>query len=592
NIVGGTGVVRATSTVNGNAKAEIIIGDQAVLAGQNIQLNANAPMVQNTSNVSVEAEAKANTVVYWVMEKVNTFNQAFANLLGKIPLIGKFLKKAYLAVTHWIEKLVAKVLHSDSVATPVNNMSNSGRVLLNGEVHLGGGSAGIYVDVKEDGTVVSSGLDDQYATEIGELSTKSALAITLHKIWNNDVGSLTANTSIGDVTGSIRVFNSSFLPRIVINNYSKLNLILSEILAINGDQPRPSIYAGNVQVASYNYEVPTLVINAADVDDKMTTDQKEVTHITVGNTIDFGDGDINITMNGGNLEAANSSSIRANRLTILGANQIGSQETPLRAYMHDIDAQDYKEFVDQPKRPVSLFIKTLGDIWLAITPIIVPSKGKDYVGTPQLTLKNVTSETGKTNIDIAAPEQISGIEEGSKDDDVEISTPGRNDNYVSAPWYGRATNDYEILDKYGNKTGYFMTAEGKLRTTSGFAINLKDYLVVKRDVYNDIYYNYYYIPTGEMVLTDEYGKVVTVYQVNSDKPTSGYNFDNIAFTIDKNSNRLTAITILLPGIVKDTIRDLTDPQYYSQRVEFALDGNVTLLIGGSGGTVKIDPSKD
>ena len=126
-----------------------------------------------------------------------------------------------------------EVLYSDEKEYREGTMESTGKVDIKGKVHLGGAAAGMFIDIKEDGTVVYSGLDDAYA-ETAILSPQDN-SITLGKLYNEDLGELTINaSSAGAVKGSITIFNNDYLPNIVINNWSTFDLILGQIAAVNG----------------------------------------------------------------------------------------------------------------------------------------------------------------------------------------------------------------------------------------------------------------------------------------------------------------------------------------------------------------------
>jgi hypothetical protein len=220
-------------------------------------------------------------------------------------------------------------------------------------------------------------------------------------------------------------------------------------------------------------------------------------------------------------------------------------------------------------------IDAIGDIWLKLMPVVV--QGDDI---PTLVLNRVISKAGDVDIKVESPVLLTTAD--TSEDSADIYVPGKKNNFVKISSVTTAATTVIA----GAVAGYSLTADGKIKIDNGITVSLEDYLVMSIDTANEIYYNYYYLPTGEMMLTDAAGNIVTVYQVGDDTNTSGYSLDNVCFTFTSGST-LSAITILMSGVTKTDSLDLTDPYNYSQRIVFNDTGTATLFIGKSGGTVTI-----
>ena len=145
-VVGFTGHVYATSTVTGGNNVNVNVTSNAELAGKNISVRADAPEL-TTQVISRSATAVANTVVNYVWTKVKTVVTKIINKICKIPLIGKLIKKIVKKVVEWVDKLVEVILYSDAEAKEAGEFKNAGNIIFNGTVHVGGGAAGMFVDI-------------------------------------------------------------------------------------------------------------------------------------------------------------------------------------------------------------------------------------------------------------------------------------------------------------------------------------------------------------------------------------------------------------------------------------------------------------
>jgi hypothetical protein len=170
-IVGLTGKVYATSSVEGSSTAAVNVTQGADLAGQKIFIKAESPLITDQI-VFRDATAKGNTVVNYVWKTIQQTVDKLVEKVSKIPIIGWFVKWVWTKVTEWVDVLVKEVLYSDEKEYREGTMESTGKVDIKGKVHLGGAAAGMFIDIKEDGTVVYSGLDDAYAETAHPVSAR------------------------------------------------------------------------------------------------------------------------------------------------------------------------------------------------------------------------------------------------------------------------------------------------------------------------------------------------------------------------------------------------------------------------------------
>jgi hypothetical protein len=116
----------------------------------------------------------------------------------------------------------------------------------------------------------------------------------------------------------------------MINNWSPFNLILNKIKAVNGQMGSPSLNIGEVSYV-LDTEIPELTLVS-----------HENTDLTFGKSVDVGDGNLNIIMNGGDLNTAadegqgKPAAVWANRLKVENAGNIGTAGNRFNAYILEI----------------------------------------------------------------------------------------------------------------------------------------------------------------------------------------------------------------------------------------------------------------
>ena len=569
-IVGFTGDVFATSTIRGSATADIRLNDGSVLAGENITVSADAPDIKNETVINRDATAAANTVMGYVTRVVDTFNAAVAKALRKIPFIGKALAKAYEAVTRWVTKTFLEPLSSDATMVEDGKMTNSGTVYVKSEVHLGGGT-NTYVDIDEFDTVHYVGLDKDFSSASQVAAIANGI-ITVHKLYNNDVGTLTILASTSDPTGSIRVYDNRYLPNVVIRNWSENDLHVGVVELIYGVQPRPTLDIGeHVAVEKYYYEIPQLTV-------EVKTDAN--VHFT--KNLDCGDGIITIVMNGGSVNTDGSIALYANKLYITGAGSVGTDVNHrFNAYILDIEKIDESTYQAAiAKRPPMVEIEATGNVFAYLTHVVVGNADAEgnviYNGTPNLYLEKIVAGNGEADILLGVPQQIV-YEKVEGESAGSTIAPGNSTNFGDLD--AGVSGDTVIKDADGNDTEYTVTADGTIKYKDAVTIDLSKYLVVEANEY--IPYNYYYLPTGVMLLTDKNGKIVSISENGDLGDTnattgSGYDLQNVKFTTE--NGKIKEIAFLKEG---------TDE--IIQKLVIGADGSQT-YIGSDGATLYFEPA--
>jgi len=521
-IVGLTGKVYATSSAGGSSTAEVNIGSGADLAGQRINIAAVSPLITNQV-VFRDATAKGNTVVNWVWKTIQRVVDKLVKWVSKIPFIGWFVKWVWKKVVEWVDVLVKEILYSDEKEYLEGKMTSTGKVDICGNVHLGGAAAGMFVDIKEDGTVAYSGLEDGYQLA----SSRENNTIILGDLYNEDLGELTLSaSSANSVKGNITVFNNNYLPNIVINNWSPFNLILSKINAVNGQLGSPTLNMAAEVKYELDTEKPNLNIFA-----------HEGTALTFGKSIDTGDGNLNITMNGGDVNtAANEgqgtpAAVWANRLEVQNAGNIGSAANRFNAYILDIpEIRGTNGIIKtMPARPTYIALEASGDIYAALTHVIVNLDSGDS-GNPYLTLDRI-SAGGKADLLIHAPNALMYQSNEGLDDMINVSEPGRRDTLVLLAH--QQTGDITIKDSQGNDTTYKLRPNGMLVINEAITIRGSHYYVADSETTTGSGSTqtiaHYYLPGGDMVAVDRgTGKIVNVIAFNG-KNGKIYDLDAIEF---------------------------------------------------------------
>ncbi|HOS17739.1 MAG TPA: hypothetical protein PK438_00500, partial [Clostridia bacterium] len=326
---GVTGKVFATSTINGYSYVDVAIGSKAELAGETVKIEAYAPTFE-TGTVFKEATAVANTVISWITRTIKKVSEWIEKKVSKIPLIGWLIKKIVHTIVEWITEVIKVITYSDSVSTTDGSLDSQSdlaagvSVAEGAKVHLGGAAAGMWIDVREDGAVWTAGLDNDYNGDPDAFHALEHGQMKLGPIYNNDPGTLTITVRNGALhsASAFTTYWNTYLPSVVINNYSDFDLVFDELRVANPAAIAPEVHAasnsGYQPVQVYADEVPVIVITSAGGGDVVFT-----------KTIENVRGSVTIRMTGsepGDIYAIHDttgSALRVNTLTISGARNIG-----------------------------------------------------------------------------------------------------------------------------------------------------------------------------------------------------------------------------------------------------------------------------
>ena len=227
-IIGFTGWVYAYSTINGKNDVSVEITENAEIAGKTIQITADAPKLTKEV-IACEADAVANTIVEWVYEKVKHVVKKVVDKVSKIPIIGWIVKKVVEWVEEWVDELVKHVLQSDAKSYPDNSFTNTGSVAFNGLARVGGGAAGIFVDIFDRDVIYSAGTDISLGNDWFSVD-RTAGTVSVNRLSNDDAGSFTISCGVGTVSGNGKVESNQYISNMTIVNHSDLNLVLRELI--------------------------------------------------------------------------------------------------------------------------------------------------------------------------------------------------------------------------------------------------------------------------------------------------------------------------------------------------------------------------
>ncbi|MGI6467917.1 MAG: hypothetical protein ACOX0Q_02680, partial [Syntrophomonadaceae bacterium] len=346
-------------------------------------------------------------------------------------------------------------------------------------------------------------------------------SITLGKLYNEDLGELTINaSSAGAVKGSITIFNNDYLPNIVINNWSTFDLILGQIAAVNGQLGAPVLNIGGQVSYVFDTEIPSLTIVSHNDTD-----------LHFSKSVDVGDGNLDIIMNGGDVNtAANEgqgkpAAVWANRLTITGAGNIGQVSNRFNAYILDIpEIPGTSGVIETIKaRPTYIALQALGDIYAAFTHVVVNLENEQRTANPILTLDKIQAG-GVADLLVNAPHELVYQGNANLDQAIDVSQPGRRDTLVRL-----AGSESELTIDAGNGKTYTLMPNGMIKINQGITIRGSHYYVGDSEISSDsgnTQIAHYYLPSGDIVAVDrQSGRIVNVIAFDG----RSYDLDAITF---------------------------------------------------------------
>ncbi|NCB91906.1 MAG: hypothetical protein EOM40_04945, partial [Clostridia bacterium] len=585
-IVGVTGKVYSYSTINGYNHTNIVIGSNAELAGKVISIIASAPAIVE-GTVNRNSTAIANTIVEKVWTKVKTVIEKIVDKVSKIPFIGWLIKKIVKKIVQWIDVLVEKVLYSDAEAYKHGTFTNGGDIAFNGSAHIGGGSAGTFIDILDaDGSIYFAGLDS--SINKGNLIAVNHVkkTITINQLFNNDVGTFNMSADLGNISGRGTIYGNSYLPNVNVVNHSDYALILKDIQLINAGIQAPNINtnaAGNDTFGmSFGEEIPRLTITSLNGTD-----------VTFGigknRETDLGEGILTIYLNGGSLyteKAATRSNdgdafVAANKLYVYGASQIGKDiNNPFRAYIFELSSFQAISGVslEIPERKNIVVMNADGSIYAELTLVKVwmtDAQMKANEGKLQASLNLDQIIAGKDiRLNMMVPQSFSAGR--STGESYEITVPRSHMQFVSAVVSEELTK--VAITQNGVETQYWLNAEGMIyHKTEDFTFNARDYIVNEEGSMVT-----YLLPNGATVIVDKAtGKLLKVVQLHyndEDIDYGGiYDFTNME-VVDNNGK----ITITITGSGAE----------YDQKITFDENGVAYMAVGVNGVTTYIESGSD
>ena len=597
----------AHSTVDGANHVDITTTDKAELAGTVINVIADAPELEK-STISRDGTAIANTIVQKVWTKVKNVVEKVVRKVSKIPIIGWFVKWVTEKVIEWIDVLVEVVLYSDAEVYKKGTYTSSGNVDLNGKIHVGGGAAGIFVDIFGDLldniSVSTSGLDadlkDQaYTVEDGKVILKG--------IYNDDQGTLNVHAGKGSITGKVTTYTNGSLPEATITNHTDFDLVLKNLTLVNTQVPAPVVRlladgsqtftddkdtetaegTESLDYGTYGEHIPQLRIVSEKGGDIIFDSDKENGGMKYA---DVAEGNVYIVMNGGSLLTANGAYLAANTLYIgegtgtdgnllAGPDQIGnSKEDPFQVYVFDIDAYAGLENVAAPiaARPSDIKAHAAGDIFLALTPVKEWMTRADYESVPaegevrtNLNLAEIIGGTDSTvYVNVLAAKKTCANRSDLAEEYV-ISIPRSAMEFLTADRSGAELTEVQICDADGQPTSFWLTADGKLLNKDAeVTFNADTYLTGENENYDT-----YHLPNGTVVITDKTGKLA---YITTEK---GEAYDLSGYQITEVDGNVT-ITVVSTN---------ADASEWSQKITFK-DGKARMEIGVNGATTYIETS--
>lgn len=504
-VVGATGKVYATSSIEGKNNVTITVTDTAELAGKHIRVLADAPDI--TSNiVSRDATAIANTVVNYVWTKVKTVVTKIVDAVAKIPLIGKLIKKIVKKVVEWVDKLVEVILYSDAEASQKGTFANAGDIEFDGRIHVGGGSAGSFIDIY-DGSVMFSGFDEDLK-DLGQFLKQTGSTIILDGLYNNDLGSITIVSGTGNLKGTGTIITNGYLPDVRIVNHTDMDLILRNLDLINETGIAPDIITDAEGSDEFRFrveeEIPGLTV-ITEGKGSITFADGTASNKGGGSVgTDLGEGVLTVSMNGGTLRTEGRSFVAANKLFVSGAGQVGEGlKNPFRAYIFDISSYPGTGdvAVARSARPNEVSVRAAGDIHMVLTLVkewMTREQMKQASGIQAvLNLKNIIG--GKTvYVDAAAPKVLCA-DKPVDEEDYYISIPRSQLNFVTLPGAkGETFQEVQLKDAKGNPTDFWLTSDGMLvNKAEDITFVSNAYRITRTETYDT-----YLLPNGSTVVVD------------------------------------------------------------------------------------------
>ena len=516
-IKGATGKVIANSTVDGFNDVLVEVTKNAVTAGKDITVKADAPDI-TSETISSVADAVANTIVQWVVEKVKYVTQKLVKKTSKIPIIGWIVKWVTKTITKIVDELVMHVLYSDASSSPVNKFKNTGTVIFNGTAIVGGGAAGIYMDVYggDMDAIHVAGLDSDLVDANGNPTNIEVIGnqVIVNGIFNDDEGTLDLISGKGDIIGKDAVvISTNQLPEITIVNHTEdYDLVLKDLVFTNVKESAPAVNtraSGSDKEFSFSY-------STKEIESKLNVKADHKTNVIfrIGNekSVDIGEGVFTAQLNEGTISTEGDMFIAANKVWITGAGQVGTSITqPFNLKLFDIAKYPGIEGIVEgyDAKTNALTVEASGAVYLSLTPV----KEWTYEGQEEEEGENASEtalhldrvhggDDSMVYININAPEKTYANKLTSADsvEDYFITEPRGNMEFVhvTADAEGTVLTRVRLKDADGNDTDYYLSDTGLLMNVKdAILINAGSYLIEQDDKYDT-----YRLPGGQIVVVE------------------------------------------------------------------------------------------
>ena len=126
-----------------------------------------------------------------------------------------------------------------------------------------------------------------------------------------------------------------------------------------------------------------------------------------------------------------------------------------------------------PARPTYIALEALGDIYAALTHVIIGLKSEGVTASPVLILEQIKAG-GVADMLIHAPNALVYEGNAGLDASIDVSQPGKRDTLVLLPG---SADEIIIYDRQGNQTSYRLRPNGMLKINGAITIRGSNYYV-------------------------------------------------------------------------------------------------------------------
>ncbi len=294
--------VKNNPTINSNVNVE----SGSNIYTRNLNIKSSAP--DKSKNIyKLNAEAKSNTVVYWVLTTVDKL----VKKVSHIPIIGWFVKWVWHKVKEWVKH----ILHSDASSDMLGKYVSNGDISLNGNVYQLSSSPQ-RLSIAPDGTISSQG---SISANVGTNN------IVVNDIINHDIGKITLDAS-DQLSGNANIYLSNSYPSIDITNQTNKNLLINKITMIsdNANKPNLEIFTNNGgDLSNFNIQ-PVVLPHTINIQNSGNG------NIVFNNLVDNYGGDTTVANSYGSILANNGALIKSKNVNFISQRgSIGLLNAPL-----------------------------------------------------------------------------------------------------------------------------------------------------------------------------------------------------------------------------------------------------------------------